>query len=69
MPDMDWEKSLHGARQDDGALSDGGAIVGRVLREAGVRHLFAINGGHTFPILGALRGNGVMLVHMRHEQA
>ncbi|HSQ01062.1 MAG TPA: thiamine pyrophosphate-binding protein [Candidatus Dormibacteraeota bacterium] len=69
MPDMDWEKSLHGARDDDGALCDGGAIVGRALREAGVRHLFAINGGHTFPILGALRGNGIMLVHMRHEQA
>lgn len=69
MPDMDWEKSLRGARGEDAALVDGGAIVGRALRAAGVRHLFAINGGHTFPILGALRANGIMLVHMRHEQA
>src|SRR4029079_16409810 len=63
MPDMDWEKSLHGGPPENAALVDGGAVVGRTLREAGVRHLFAINGGHTFPILGALRANGVMLVH------
>ncbi len=69
MPDMDWEKSLGGEPARDAALLDGGAIVGRSLRDAGVRHLFAINGGHTFPILGALRANDVMLVHMRHEQA
>jgi acetolactate synthase I/II/III large subunit len=69
MPDMDWEKSLGGEPARDAALLDGGAIVGRTLRDAGVRHLFAINGGHTFPILGALRANDVMLVHMRHEQA
>ena len=69
MPEMDWEKSLHGPRGDEGALVDGGAIVCRALREAGVRHLFAINGGHTFPILGALRANDIMLIHMRHEQA
>ena len=48
---------------------DGGAIVGRVLREQGVRYVFAINGGHTFPILAALRENGVTMIHMRHEQS
>jgi acetolactate synthase-1/2/3 large subunit len=69
MPDMDWERSLQAERPADPALVDGGAIVGRALRDAGVRHVFAINGGHTFPILGALRANGIMLVHMRHEQA
>jgi acetolactate synthase-1/2/3 large subunit len=52
-----------------GAEVDGGRIVGRVLRERGVRHLFTINGGHTFPILGALRENDVAMVHMRHEQS
>ena len=46
---------------------DGGSLVGRVLREQGVRHLFAINGGHTFPILASLRDNGVKMIHMRHE--
>lgn len=69
MPEMNWEKSLHAARDAAPALCDGGTVVAETLRAAGVRHLFAINGGHTFPILGALRANDIMLVHMRHEQA
>lgn len=48
---------------------DGGELVGRVLKEQKVKYLFAINGGHTFPILGQLRANDVKLIHMRHEQA
>ena len=70
-PDMDWGKSLYGEREAPGrpALIDGGILVGRVLRDLGVQYLFAINGGHTFPILGALRENGITLIHMRHEQA
>lgn len=48
---------------------DGGALVGRLLKEQNVKHLFAINGGHTFPLLANLRNNGVQLIHMRHEQA
>ncbi|MGH7789722.1 MAG: thiamine pyrophosphate-binding protein, partial [Candidatus Binatia bacterium] len=67
-PGMNWEKGL-AAEGAGGALVDGGALVGRTLGALGVRHLFAINGGHTFPILAALREHGVMLVHMRHEQA
>lgn len=51
------------------ALVDGGTIVGRELQACGVDYLFAINGGHTFPILAALRAHGVKLIHMRHEQA
>ena len=70
-PDMDWGKSLYGERgtAERPALVDGGAVVGRILRDLGVRYLFAINGGHTFPILATLRENGVKLIHMRHEQA
>ncbi len=70
-PQMNWETSLYGASEDTPrpALIDGGALVGRVLRDLGVRYLFAINGGHTFPILAALRENDVQLIHMRHEQA
>ena len=70
-PDMDWGKSLYSERGEAPrpALLDGGSLVGRVLRDLGVRYLFAINGGHTFPILAALRENGVKLIHMRHEQA
>ena len=51
------------------ATVDGGTLVGRILKEQGVRYLFAINGGHTFPILANLRNNDVRLIHMRHEQA
>lgn len=51
------------------AVVDGGTLVGRVLKEQGVQYLFAINGGHTFPILANLRENGIKLIHMRHEQA
>lgn len=51
------------------ASIDGGALVGRILKEQNVKYLFAINGGHTFPILANLRNNGVQLIHMRHEQA
>jgi len=48
---------------------DGGELVSRVLETQGVKYLFAINGGHTFPILATLREHGVKLIHMRHEQA
>src|SRR5213593_3622112 len=72
-PEMDWEHSLYGApkqpRRGNMTTMDGGALVGRVLKEQGVKFLFAINGGHTFPILANLRNNDVRLIHMRHEQA
>ncbi len=70
-PEMDWGKSLYGSRPRAAkpALVDGGALVGRVLGEPGVRYLFAINGGHIWPILAHLREHGIKLIHMRHEQA
>jgi acetolactate synthase-1/2/3 large subunit len=51
------------------AIVDGGTLVGRVLQEQKVQYLFAINGGHTFPILANLSNHGIKLIHMRHEQA
>ena len=48
---------------------DGGALVGRILGEQDVRFLFAVNGGHTWPILAHLRAHGVQMIHMRHEQS
>jgi acetolactate synthase-1/2/3 large subunit len=48
---------------------DGGALVARVLQSQGVKYLFAVNGGHTWPILAALRDRGIKLIHMRHEQS
>ena len=51
------------------AKVDGGALAARVLQSQGVKYLFAVNGGHTWPILAALRDHGIKLVHMRHEQS
>ncbi len=71
-PQMDWEQSLFGEDRQRGvemAAIDGGALVGRILKEQKVKYLFAINGGHTFPILANLRNNDVQMIHMRHEQA
>ncbi len=51
------------------AKLDGGTLVGRVLQSQGVKYLFAVNGGHTWPILAVLREHGVKLIHMRHEQS
>jgi acetolactate synthase I/II/III large subunit len=68
-PEMNWSDSLYGQRRTDNPLVDGGTLVARALQAQKVRYLFAINGGHTFPILGALRDHGVRLIHMRHEQA
>src|ERR1043166_3889382 len=72
-PEMNWERSLYGKgtqqRSTPMPTMDGGALVGQVLKAQGVKYLFAINGGHTFPILANLRDNGVRLIHMRHEQA
>ena len=51
------------------ATVDGGTLIGRILKEQNVEYLFAVNGGHTFPILANIRDNGIKLIHMRHEQA
>src|SRR5262245_56820616 len=51
------------------ASVDGGALIGRILKEQKVKYMFAVNGGHTFPILANLMNNDVDLIHMRHEQA
>ena len=51
------------------ATVDGGTLIGRILKEQDVKYMFAVNGGHTFPILATLRDNGIKLIHMRHEQA
>src|SRR5579884_2416727 len=56
-------------RRFEMAKLDGGALIGRILRENRVKYCFAINGGHLFPILANLRNNDVKLIHMRHEQA
>lgn len=47
----------------------GGQLVARVLRGAGVRHVFTLCGGHILPILDGCLSEGIRLVDVRHEQA
>lgn len=71
-------KTADAALADEGATKsepstaveiDGGALLARVLQSQGVKYLFAVNGGHTWPLLAALRNHGIQLIHMRHEQS
>jgi acetolactate synthase-1/2/3 large subunit len=64
-----YETAGSAARRAEKAQVDGGELVSRVLESQKVKYLFAINGGHTFPILATLREHGIKLIHMRHEQA
>ena len=47
----------------------GGHLVARTLRQAGVRHLFTLCGGHILPIYDGCLAEDVAVVDMRHEQA
>src|SRR5262245_24631630 len=64
-----YETAGSAARRAEKTQVDGGELVSRVLESQKVKYLFAINGGHTFPILATLREHGIKLIHMRHEQA
>lgn len=45
-----------------------GELVVLALEQAGIRHVFTLNGGHIWPILLAGAEHGVRLVGVRHEQ-
>lgn len=47
----------------------GGRIVGRVLKEHGVRHVFGIPGGHVWALDSGFHEHGVRRVHMRLQQS
>ncbi|HEU4368388.1 MAG TPA: thiamine pyrophosphate-binding protein [Methylomirabilota bacterium] len=47
----------------------GGELVARVLRQAGVRHVFTLCGGHILPIYDGCLKEGLGVVDVRHEQA
>jgi acetolactate synthase-1/2/3 large subunit len=47
----------------------GGHLVARTLKQAGVRHLFTLCGGHILPIYDGCLSEGIAVVDMRHEQA
>jgi len=47
----------------------GGHLVARTLRQAGVRHVFTLCGGHILPIYDGCLSENVAVVDVRHEQA
>jgi thiamine pyrophosphate-dependent acetolactate synthase large subunit-like protein len=47
----------------------GGQLVARVLRQAGVAHVFTLCGGHILPIYDGCLDEGITVVDTRHEQA
>src|SRR5438876_5577931 len=53
------------------AMADltGGRLVARVLKQAGVGHVFTLCGGHILPIYDGCLDEGVSVVDVRHEQA
>ncbi len=48
---------------------NGGEMVARVLKTAGVRELFTLHGGHLDPILEACNRYDFRIIDVRHEQA
>jgi acetolactate synthase-1/2/3 large subunit len=47
----------------------GGELVARVLKQAGVRHVFTLCGGHILPIYDGCLKDGIGVIDVRHEQA
>jgi len=47
----------------------GGELVARVLKEAGVGHVFTLCGGHILPIYDGCLTEGITILDVRHEQA
>src|SRR5258706_9556354 len=48
---------------------NGGHLVARTLKQAGVGHVFTLCGGHILPIYDGCITEDVQVVDMRHEQA
>jgi acetolactate synthase I/II/III large subunit len=49
-------------------LVTGGELVARVLKEAGVGHVFTLCGGHILPIYDGCLTEGIRVIDVRHEQ-
>ena len=47
----------------------GGELVAKVLKQAGVGHLFTLCGGHILPIYDGCLSEGIRVIDVRHEQA
>ena len=56
----------------NGTVSDSanaGELIMLALKRAGVSHLFALNGGHIWPILMGAAEQGFRIIDVRHEQS
>lgn len=47
----------------------GGEIIGKVLKEEGVKYFFGIQGAHMWGLLLGICEQGIQMINMRHEQA
>jgi acetolactate synthase-1/2/3 large subunit len=47
----------------------GGDLVARVVKQAGVEHVFTLCGGHILPIYDGCLREGIRVIDVRHEQA
>ncbi len=48
---------------------DGGKLVARALKKAGVDCIFTLSGGHVMAIYDGCLNEGIRVVDVRHEQA
>lgn len=46
----------------------GGRIVGRILKEHGIKYVFGVHGGHVWPFETGFYEFGIERLHLRHEQ-
>src|SRR2546421_9252827 len=46
-----------------------GELIALALKQAGVTHLFTLNGGHIWPVLTGATEHGIRVIDVRHEQS
>lgn len=51
------------------AVTTGGRLAARALKEAGIEVVFTLSGGHIVPLYYGLREQGIELIDVRHENS
>jgi len=49
--------------------ANAGELIALALKQAGVSHLFTLNGGHIWPVLTGAAEHGLRIIDVRHEQS
>ncbi|MDP2953535.1 MAG: thiamine pyrophosphate-binding protein, partial [Chloroflexota bacterium] len=47
----------------------GGRVIGRILKENGIKYVFGVMGGHQYALEPGFYEHGIKRIHVRHEQA